>query len=86
VGSKARTLGGERLIYAFVDLKWGSGPPDVFIVPSLEIRKIFANTNYARSIFWLMDAAKDRWFERWDLISDLLAPPPSSLPEEDSGS
>jgi hypothetical protein len=81
VGPKARTLGGGKLFYAFVDLKWENGSPDVFIVPSLEIRRIFANTSYPRTIYWLMDADKHRWFERWDYITEALKPVTVSHPE-----
>ena len=81
VGPKARTLGGEKLFYAFVDLKWEVSTPDVFIVPSLEIRGIFANTSYPRNIYWLMDGDKDRWFQRWDYITNILTPPAIVTPE-----
>ena len=81
VGPKSRTLGGEKLFYAFVDLKWESDSPDVFIVPSLEIRRIFAGTSYPRMMYWIIDAEKDRWFERWDYITNALRPATVSAPE-----
>ncbi|MGA2272757.1 MAG: hypothetical protein ABSH00_04320 [Bryobacteraceae bacterium] len=30
VGEKGKYLRGEKFFYAFVDLKWGEGPPEVF--------------------------------------------------------
>src|SRR5438445_2914872 len=58
VGPKAKLLGGERLLYAFVDLNWGQGTPSVFIVPSNVVKQGFQGTNYPRNVFWLMDADK----------------------------
>lgn len=72
VGKKAETLGGPRLFYAFVDIKWDVDFPDVFVVPSADVRKAFAGTSYPRNIFWIMDGMKDQYFERWDLIADCL--------------
>jgi len=75
VGPKARTLGGERLFYAFVDLKWGAGLPDVFVVPSLNVRNRFAGTSWPRNLHWIMDSEANLWLNRWDHITDLLTVP-----------
>ena len=72
VGHKARTLVGPRLFYIFVDLNWGHGTPNVFIVPSDHVQKRFAGTNFARNMFWLMDNKKDEYLERWDYIEATL--------------
>ena len=69
VSSKAGTLAGDKLYYAFVDMKGGNGTPDVFVIPSIEIQKRFANTSYKRPMFWLQDSEKELWFERWDLLT-----------------
>lgn len=82
VGPKAKTLGGERLFYAFVDLKWERSVPDVFIVPSLYVRKQFINTSYRRNMYWIGDGEKHEWLGRWDRITDLLSPPTTAIAPE----
>ena len=72
VGHKARSLGGERLLYAFVDFDWGRSAPKVFIVPSADVKSKFAGTTYARNLFWLLDDMKEKYLERWDYIESLL--------------
>ena len=72
VGHKARSLGGKRLLYAFVDFDGGRSVPKVFIVPSADVKNKFEGTNYKRNIFWLMDSVKEKYLERWDYIKILM--------------
>lgn len=79
VGVKARTLRGESIFYAFVDLRSFSESlppttlPQVFIVPS----KIVADalgTGWSRYMFSISHTRKDEFYERWDLITSRLTP------------
>ena len=72
VGHKAKSLGGDRLLYAFVDFDWERSTPKVFIVPSKDVKTKFEGTNYIRNLFWLMDDMKEKYFERWDYIAQLM--------------
>jgi len=72
VGKKARTLGGPRLFYAFVDFKWGDGEPDVFVVPSEEVKRTFAGTNYARNMFWIMPDRAPEWLNSWSKVEAII--------------
>ena len=72
VSPKVTTLAGNSLFYAFVDLKSGSGMPDVFIVPSADVAKRFKAGNWTMETMWLMANEKDKYLEAWELISERL--------------
>lgn len=84
VGHKAKTLEGERLLYAFVDFDWGRSVPRVFIVPSKDVKRVFAGTNYIRNLFWLMDSDKEKYLERWDYVAGLMKKGPNNSVEPTS--
>jgi hypothetical protein len=77
VGAKAKSIKGENIIYAFVDLRWNNNScqnipkPDVFIVPSIVVAN-FLGENWSRYMFWIFEKEKDKYFENWDLIIDRL--------------
>jgi len=68
VGYKASILRGDSIFYAFVDLKWGQGPPDVYVVPSTVVADVFAGTNYKMNMFWLMSADGDKYRDAWQPV------------------
>lgn len=74
VGQKALSMSGERLLYAFVDLRDdaddGCGPT-VFIVPSEKVREQ-VKPDDTRFMFWIEEGQEIEYEERWDLILDLL--------------
>lgn len=74
VGTKAGTLAGPSIFYAFVDLKWEKGAvmPDTFIVPSKDVAAAFAGTKYKMNMFWIKEADKTEYFEAWNLITERL--------------
>jgi len=63
----------DTILYAFVDLKWGSSPPDVFIVPSYVVADAI-KPEFKRAMFWIMDAYAESFQERWDRITQRLTP------------
>ena len=73
VGPKVVKLTGSNIYYVFVDLKWNQGTPDVFIVPSNVVSKVFENTNWKANVYWLMASEKELYFEAWKTITDRLS-------------
>jgi hypothetical protein len=74
VGAKALTRKGERLLYAFVDLRDGAPDncgPTVFIVPSEKVCEQI-KPEHTRYMFWIPEGQEAQYKERWDLITDLL--------------
>jgi hypothetical protein len=69
---KRKFLAARSFLYAFVDFNWGQGEPNIFIVPSYDVKKKFEGTSYARNMFWIMASDKPRYFMRWDYISVLM--------------
>ncbi len=76
VGKKGLSLRGDSIFYAFVDLRWGASPPapDVFIVPSSVVAN-YLKPGWSRYMFWIMEAERSSYLERWDLITKRLASP-----------
>lgn len=75
VGAKALKLRGDSIFYAFVDLKWSDEKPplpDVFVVPSARVAG-FLDPDWSRYMFWIREAEKPKYFERWDRITTKLA-------------
>jgi hypothetical protein len=87
VGAKARTMTGDSLYYAFVDLR--SYPkhaaeglhPQVFIVPSSVVAGSLGE-GWTRYMFRISLARKDEFYERWDLITSRLEPTLVPVPDE----
>lgn len=77
VGIKAKSLKGDNIVYAFVDLKWNYNKyvdipnPTVFIVPSSVVAN-FLGDNWSRYMFWIFDEDKNKYFENWDIIINKL--------------
>ncbi len=68
VGVKAGKLSGPSIYYAFVDLKGsedGQVQPDVFVVPSEHVARVFANTTWSRNMFWIMANQRETYLEAW---------------------
>jgi uncharacterized protein YggL (DUF469 family) len=65
-------LRGDSIFYAFVDLKWGQGSPDVYIVPSAVVSEVFAGTNYKMNMFWLMANDGPKYRDAWQAITARL--------------
>ena len=75
VGKKGMQLLGNRLLYAFVDLKYDSNEsPDVFIVPSKDVKKWFGTdpNDWSRFRYEISLKDKNKYYERWDVIEKLL--------------
>lgn len=75
VGKRALSLRGDRVIYAFVDLRWKKGTlshPDVFVVPSQTVADSLG-PNWKRYMFSVREGDKDRYFEAWSRVTDLLS-------------
>jgi hypothetical protein len=75
VGVKAGKLSGPSIYYAFVDLKWGQGAPDVFVVPSEHVARVFAESNWSRNMFWIMANQRELYFEAWEPVLAALGRP-----------
>ena len=74
VGHKVIGIRSESILYAFVDLKVGSGqPPDVFIVPSRIVADVI-KPEFKRAMFWIWDISAEHFLERWDYIATQLKP------------
>lgn len=74
VGKRAMKLRGERLFYAFVDLKWGESHtsiPDVFIVQS-DVVADSLGPDWSRYMFWIYDADKEKYLGKWSLLTEPL--------------
>lgn len=74
VNPKATTLKGDRLFYAFVDLR--DDPKDhqepvVFIVPSKDVTEL-VKKKHTRKMFWIYEADEQKYKERWDYIEAVL--------------
>ena len=77
VGKKAMDIRGKSILYTFVDLKWDDELPplpDVFVVPSHVVAD-FLRPDFSRFMFWIYEGDKSKYFERWDLITQLLESP-----------
>lgn len=75
VGKGAMDLKGKSVFYVFVDLKWADNElvtPDVFIVPSETVAAAFSDLTWSMYVFWIMQHEKDKYHERWDLITNRL--------------
>lgn len=72
VSKKVLSLVGDSLFYALVDLKSGTGMPDVFIVPSADIAKRFKDGNWTMETIWLMPNDREKYLEAWHLITDRI--------------
>jgi hypothetical protein len=80
VGAKALSQEGERLFYVFVDLNSDNdaeGVKDLFVVPSVEVRRRLAAVSGKRIRFWITDNDKPLWHWRTDLVTNLLKPLPA---------
>ena len=82
VGVKAKKLSEKSVFYAFVDLKWNDdkpmesveeNKPDVYIVPSEDVAKVFENTDYSRYMFWIMKKDENKYKDNWDIIIEALS-------------
>lgn len=81
VGRKAAEYESDALYYAMVDLRWGSGEPDVFLMPSklvAEWARRGIREKWTRHIMWIYPGDEYEPCEadsknRWDLIKDALS-------------
>ena len=75
VGKKALQIDSKSIFYAFVDLKNGAADslPSVFIVPSTVVKN-WLGEGWSRYMFWIMHKDKDKYLDRWDLITNRLLP------------
>jgi len=81
VGAKGKTLSGDSIFYAFVDLRWDESKslsenleeePVVFIVPSEDVEKELGDKNYSRYMFWILENDPHRYRNNWNtIIKDL---------------
>lgn len=70
----------DTLYYALVDLRWGSGEPDVFLMPSKLVAawaKRGISENWTRHIMWVYPGDEHDLCEadsknRWDLLEKAL--------------
>lgn len=76
VGRRALDLRGERLLYAFVDLRWQDNEasvPCVFIVPSIDVAE-WLDPSFTRFMFWIFKKDEREYLECWERITKLLPP------------
>jgi len=74
VGPKGKSSCGENLLYAFVDLKWGDGTPEVFIVRSKVVFDFFNDgIDRKRYMMWISLAEAEAFRERWDVVEDAFS-------------
>jgi hypothetical protein len=66
------TLDKSHFFYAFVDLKFGNGIPDVYVVPFAAVAEKFKPGFEGSDTVWIMTKEKAKFLAAWHLIGRQL--------------